>query len=75
VISTKRYRKLFEKQGGVCAACGEPEYFERGDRRVSALVPDQKRALLCLPCLCAVIAIELAGDPQLFVDYLERFSK
>lgn len=75
MISTKRYRKLFEKQAGVCAVCGLQDVHEQNSRRVSALVPDQKRALLCLPCLCAVIAIELAGDPQLFVDYLERFSE
>lgn len=75
MISAKRYRKLFEKQGGVCAICGFQETYEQNDRKVSALLPDRNRALLCMPCLCAVIAIELVGDPQLFVDYLERFSK
>ena len=66
-ITEETYQRMFEQQGGVCAACGRPEI--RTNARIKGRlqvdhdhVTGQVRALLCLNCNAALGVLK--DDPQ-----------
>ena len=59
-LTPEQYQDMFEQQGGVCAACGQPEMTRHHAETVSSLAVDHDhatgkiRGLLCTRCNIAI---------------------
>lgn len=80
-ISLSTYQRMFDRQGGRCAVCGESEYRKVGNRTVALCVDHdhrtgEVRALLCNDCNTALgLMREGARRISMLLDYATRFKE
>jgi hypothetical protein len=81
-ITREEYEQMFAQQGGVCAACGQPEtvIHHHGKKKPLAVDHDHKtdevRMLLCSDCNSALGYLQDNPDRiRALLRYIERFIK